>query len=426
MSVLIKNSWVVTQDSERSIAREDVYIEGDRIADVGKNLGVRAEHRIDGTGKILAPGLVNTHTHIAMSPLRGLVDDVSLDRFLETTFRFDATNRTREDVYGSALLGMLESIRFGTTAILDLYYDEDVISQAAADSGIRAVLAWVALDREFTTQKGDPLTNAKRFAESKPGSKRVEHTIGMQGIYVCSDDTLMKGMDFARKANKVLPMHVAETRKEVSECKKKRGATPVEHMGKIGFLSSNLVSVHTVYVTPREIALLGGEGVSVSHNPVSNMKLGNGPAAPVAAFLDGGITTALGTDSVSSNNNLDMFQVMKVSALLQKNESGNPTRMSALKALDSATLAGARALGKEKDLGSVEVGKLADLILIDPVPNGLPLSQGNIVSNIVYSIEGLNVDTTIIGGEILMQNKALKMDAAKVAGSLKAGKTQHI
>src|SRR5271157_73119 len=162
MSILIKNPWIVTQNRKREILRKDVYIEEDRIVEISDSINTGAEYKIDGTNKILMPGLVNTHTHIAMGFMRGLVDDIDLSSFLDKTFKLDA-NRSNEDLYYSALLGMAESIRFGTTTILDLYYGEDVIARAAKKAGIRAVLAWVALDKEFTTQKGVPLRNAESF-----------------------------------------------------------------------------------------------------------------------------------------------------------------------------------------------------------------------------------------------------------------------
>ena len=409
MGILIKNAWVVTQNSRREVLRKDVYIEGDRIAEISDSINAGAEFRIDGTGKILMPGLINTHTHIAMGFMRGLVDDIDLGSFLERTFKLDA-GRTRDDIYYGSLLGMAESIRFGTTAMLDLYYDEDVIADAAKEAGIRAVLAWVALDREFTTQKGVPLDNAESFIRGFGRHPTVEATVGMQGIYVCSDETMLKGMDLARKHGKVLPMHVSETLKEVNDCVKRTGKRPIEHMSEIGFLSPNLVSIHSTHVTQGEVGMLKRNGVKISHNPASNLKLGSGEVAPIREYLENGITVSLGTDSVASNNNLDMFQAMKYAALLQKNKHGDASVIKAQEALDFATIGGARALNKEREIGSIEQGKRADVILVDPGFNGLPLSQGNIVSNIVYSLGGLNTDATIVNGELLMQDKRLRMD----------------
>lgn len=418
MSILIKNPWVVTQNRKREIIRKDVYIEEDRIVEIADSINTGAEYKIDGTNKILMPGLVNTHTHIAMGFMRGLVDDIDLGSFLDRTFKLDA-DRSDDDLYYSALLGMAESIRFGTTTILDLYYSEDVIARAAKKARIRAVLAWVALDKEFTTQKGVPLENAESFIRGFGKDPLVEPTIGMQGIYVCSDETMLKGMDIARKHGKVLPMHISETTKEVRDCEGKCGKRPIEHMDDIGFLCPNLVSIHSTHVTPGEVRMLRKGGVKISHNPVSNLKLGSGEVAPVREYLEQGITVSLGTDSVASNNNLDMFQMMKYAALLQKNKHGDASVIKAQEALDFATIGGARALNKESEIGSIEAGKRADVILLDPSFNGLPLNRGNMVSNIVYSLCGMNTDATIINGELLMQDKRLRIDTKELEAYLK-------
>jgi 5-methylthioadenosine/S-adenosylhomocysteine deaminase len=418
MSILIKNPWVVTQNRKREILRKDVYIDDGRIVEIADSINAGAEFRIDGAGKILMPGLVNTHTHIAMGFARGLVDDIDLSSFLERTFKLDA-ERTRDEIYYGSLLGMAESVRFGTTTILDLFYGEDVVAEAAKKSGIRALLAWVALDKEFTTQKGVPLENADSFIRGFGKHPLVEPTVGLQGIYVCSDETMLKGMDIAKRHGKVLPMHVSETEKEVRDCERKTGERPIEHMSKIGFLSPHLVSIHSTHVTPGEVAMLKRNGVKISHNPVSNLKLGSGEVAPIKEYLENGLTVSLGTDSVASNNNLDMFQMMKCAALLQKNKHADASVIKAQEALDFATIGGAKALNKENEIGSIEQGKRADVILVDPSFNGLPLSRGNIVSNIVYSLGGMNTEATIVDGELLMQDRRLRIDTKELEKYLK-------
>ncbi len=407
MSILIKNGWIVTQNAKRDIVKKDIYIESNSIAEISENINTEADQKIDAEGKIIAPGLINTHTHIAMGSLRGAADDLNLESFLNKMFKIDAS-RPEEDLYLSSLLGMLELIRTGTTSFLDLYYSEDIVAKAAMETGVRAFLGWVILDREFTTQIGDPLKNAEQFIrEFNNKDELIVPEVGLQGIYVCSKETMLKAKELAEKYDKIMTMHIAETRKEVYEHQHKFGQRPVEYMEQIGFLSDRLVSVHSLYLTLNEIYMFSKNNVSVSHNPVSNMKLGNGGAAPISEMLKNGITVTLGTDSVSSNNNLDMFQVMKTAGLLIKNDRWDASIISAQQILDFATINGARAL-KNDNIGSVETGKFADLIIIDPVPNGLPMYRENIVSNLVYSLEGLNVDTTIINGKIAMQNKKLK------------------
>lgn len=407
MSILIKNGWIVTQDSNRNILKKDIYIESNKIVEISDKITTEADHKIDAKDKIIAPGLINTHTHIAMGSLRGVADDLNLDSFLNKMFKLDAS-RTDEDLYTSSMIGMLELIRTGTTSFLDLYYSEDIVAKAAIKSGTRAFLGWVILDREYTTQKGDPLQNAEQFIrEFNNKNELVVPEVGLQGIYVCSKETLLKAKELAEKYDKLITMHIAETRKEIYEHQNKFRQRPVEFLDNIGFLSHRLISVHSLYLTLNEIYMFAKNQVSVSHNPISNMKLGNGGAAPIFEMLKNGITVTLGTDSVSSNNNLDMFQVMKTAGLLIKNDRWDASIISAQQILDFATINGAKALKNDK-IGSIETDKFADLIIIDPVPNGLPMYRENIVSNLIYALEGLNVDTTIINGNILMHNKKLK------------------
>jgi 5-methylthioadenosine/S-adenosylhomocysteine deaminase len=407
MSILIRNGWIVTQDSNRNIVKKDIYIESNKIVEISDKITTEADYKINAKDKIIAPGLINTHTHIAMSLLRGVAEDLNLDSFLDKMFMLDAS-RKDEDIYLGSLLGMIELIRTGTTSFLDLYYSEDIIAKAALEAGNRAFLGWVVLDKEYTTQKADPLKNAEHFInEFNNKNELIVPEVGLQGIYVCSKETLLKAKELAEKYDKLVTMHIAETRKEIYDHQNKFKLRPVEYLDSIGFLSHRLVSVHSVYLTLNEIYMFAKNQVSVSHNPVSNMKLGNGGAAPIFEMLKNGITVTLGTDSVSSNNNLDMFQVMKTAGLLMKNDRWDASIISAQQILDFATLNGAKALKNDK-IGSIEVDKLADLIIIDPIPNGLPMYRENMVPNIIYALEGLNVDTTIINGNILMHDKKLR------------------
>ncbi|MEM0106967.1 MAG: amidohydrolase family protein [Candidatus Micrarchaeaceae archaeon] len=402
MSIRIKNAWIVKQDQKRSVSKQDIYIEENIIEEISKNINIEADYEIDARNKVVIPGLINTHTHIAMQQFRGFVDDIPLSEFLDVTSKYDK-KRSEKSIFESAFEGTKEAIRFGTTTIVDLYYSEDTIEKAIEKAGIRAILAWVVLDKEYTTQKGLPIENAINFASEKH-NEIIDRSIGFQGIYVCSDETLIKGMEFARKQKLIVPMHIAETEKEVEDCIKKRNESVIEHLGKIGFLAKNLLAVHSVFAKKRELALFAKNGVSVSHNPTSNMKLGNG-IADIPSMLKKGINVSLGTDSVSSNNNLDMFKEMKFAALIQKGYNKNPSILPAQEVLDFATINGAKAIGKEKEIGSIEEGKKADLVIIDPKPNGMPIRQGNIISSLVYALEGLNVEETIINGRIVNNKK---------------------
>ncbi|MEM4170892.1 MAG: amidohydrolase family protein, partial [Thermoplasmata archaeon] len=260
MSILIKNGTVVTQNMDRKIVESNIYIEDNFITEIGKNINHEAEYVIDAKNKIVMPGFINTHTHVGMSMFRGVIEDMQLDRFLEKTFVLDS-KRTEDEIYYSSLLSIAEMIRTGTTSFLDLYYDEHIIARAVEKSGIRGFLSWVTLDKEYTTQKGDPLKNAEEFISSHLKKERIIPLIGFQGVYVCSDETLLKGKEIAERYGVLMHMHLSETRKEVYDYLKKKNKRPVEHLKEINFLNNNLISAHNVWLTIREIDYLALSGV---------------------------------------------------------------------------------------------------------------------------------------------------------------------
>ncbi|MEM2705842.1 MAG: amidohydrolase family protein [Thermoplasmata archaeon] len=403
MSILIKNGTVVTQNMDRKIVESNIYIEDNFITEIGKNINHEAEYVIDAKNKIVMPGFINTHTHVGMSMFRGVIEDMQLDRFLEKTFVLDS-KRTEDEIYYSSLLSIAEMIRTGTTSFLDLYYDEHIIARAVEKSGIRGFLSWVTLDKEYTTQKGDPLKNAEEFISSHLKKERIIPLIGFQGVYVCSDETLLKGKEIAERYGVLMHMHLSETRKEVYDYLKKKNKRPVEHLKEINFLNNNLISAHNVWLTIREIDYLALSGVNVSHNPVSNMKLGTGGASPIIEMMNRKVNVTLGTDSVVTNNNLDMFDVMKTTGLMHKNERWDASILNSQEILDFATINGAKALKLSHILGSIEEGKLADIIVVDPFPSAIPFRKENIIPNIVYGLKGLNVTHTIVDGKLVMDS----------------------
>ncbi|MEM3312227.1 MAG: amidohydrolase family protein, partial [Thermoplasmata archaeon] len=406
MSILIKNGTVVTQNMDRKIVESNIYIEDNFITEIGKNINHEAEYVIDAKNKIVMPGFINTHTHVGMSMFRGVIEDMQLDRFLEKTFVLDS-KRTEDEIYYSSLLSIAEMIRTGTTSFLDLYYDEHIIARAVEKSGIRGFLSWVTLDKEYTTQKGDPLKNAEEFISSHLKKERIIPLIGFQGVYVCSDETLLKGKEIAERYGVLMHMHLSETRKEVYDYLKKKNKRPVEHLKEINFLNNNLISAHNVWLTIREIDYLALSGVNVSHNPVSNMKLGTGGASPIIEMMNRKVNVTLGTDSVVTNNNLDMFDVMKTTGLMHKNERWDASILNSQEILDFATINGAKALKLSHILGSIEEGKLADIIVVDPFPSAIPFRKENIIPNIVYGLKGLNVTHTIVDGKLLMDSEKI-------------------
>ena len=404
MSILIKDGWIVTQNSKREIKKGNVYIEGEVISEIG-DVNVEAEYVIDAKNKIVMPGLINTHTHVAMTDMRGMADDVPLEKFLEIMWH-EEKKRGKKEIYEGAKLGIEEMLRTGTTTFVDMYSDEDVIAKAVKEYGIRAYLGWAVVNKDITTQHGDPINNAEKFIREFQNESLINPLIAPHGVYTCSEETLLKAKEIAEKYDTLITMHISETRKEVYDHRKKTGMRPVEYLEKIGFLSPRLIGVHLVWLTLREIKLLAKKGVKASHNPTSNMKLGNGGSMPLVEMLNEGILVSLGTDSAVSNNTLDMFEVMKIASLLHKNERWDPGITNAQMLLDFATVNAAKSLNL--NAGSIEEGKLADIIVVDArEPNGRPLRKDTVITNIVYSLNGLNIDTTIVGGKITIKSKKL-------------------
>jgi len=414
-SILIKGAWIVTQNRERAIIKGDVLIEKGRISQVGRTRS-SADEIVDAAGDIVMPGMVNAHTHVAMTLMKGVADDMPFSDFLDRVFALDA-KRTEEDIGLGARLGCLEMIRGGTTTFVDMYYSEDVIAKGVEEAGLRGVLCWAVLDQQFTTQTGDPLENCKRFHQKFKGKEKILPGIGLQGVYVCSQETFLGAKEYSQKNGLLLHFHLSETRKEVYDHKAKTGQRPGEWLEGIGFLDQNCLAAHAAWLTMNEVSALARVKASIATCPVSNMKLATGGVAPIPEMLKASVNVSIGTDGSTTNNSLDMLQEMKTLALLQKANRWDPTVVTAQQALDFATVNGARAIGMGDKLGSIDVGKRADLVILDgKAPNLRPLRPDNMISNIVYSSNAGNVKTTICGGDILMRDRrVLTLDEEEIA-----------
>lgn len=436
MRTKIEKGWIVTQNPGRELIRGDIIVENGRIVEIGASIDrSSADEVIDASGCAIIPGLINLHTHIAMTLMRGIADDMHLHDFLDRTFAVDA-RRTRDDIRIGAELGAAEMLKGGTTSFLDMYYFEDEIAKAVDASGIRGFLGWAVLDEEFTTQKGSPLQNAADFIASHKKKERIYPLVANQGVYVCNEETLVKSRELAERENTLWHMHISETRLEVYEHEKKTGnrtanapgkragegpgnhtangpgKRPAHWLDEIGYLGPGFVAAHGVWLTVNEINVLAGSGSKLAHCPVSNMKLATGGVAPLPEMFAAGMTVGLGTDGCSSNNSLDMFGEMKQCALLHKAHRWDATVLPAQKVLDMATIDGAISLGMANELGSIETGKLADLVIINlKTPNMTPTCESNLVSNIVYSCRADNVRDVMVSGELLVRGGCLtKLD----------------
>ncbi len=397
-----------------------VYVDSQgRIGRIASDISVTADKVIDGQGTVLMPGLVNTHTHLPMTLMRGFADDMRLEDWLQTKIWPLERRLTGDICYKGALLGCLEMISTGTTCFMDMYFHLKDVSQAVHKSGPRGILSHAMIDLLDSTKGAEQrkMTEESMSHIKSLGSSRVTFAIGPHAPYTCSEDTLLWAREIAERENVPLHLHLAETRREVVEFEKSHSTGEVEYLDNIGFLSRNIVAAHCVWLTRREIGMLAKNQSKVSHCPVSNMKLAGGGVAPLPQMLEDGVVVSLGPDGAASHNCLDMFDTMKFCALIQKAHAWDATILPAQKVLDIATIDGARALGLEDEIGSIEAGKEADLIMLDlNSPNLSPIhGASTVVSDLVYSAKGENVDTTIVQGQPLMLHRnLLSLDAEKV------------
>jgi 5-methylthioadenosine/S-adenosylhomocysteine deaminase len=419
MSLVVRNGLVVTQNPKREVFRGDVLIEDGKVAALGQSL--RGDETLDAKGCAVIPGLINSHGHASMTLMRAVADDLNLEQFLEKTFAVDA-KRQRADVRAGALAGCAEMLLSGTTTFQDMYYHEDAVAEACEETGVRGYLGWAVLDDDKTTQKGSPLRNAEKFIKAHAGRKLVKPLAALQGVYVCSEETFLGAKALAEGTDTLLHMHLQETRYEVHAHEKATGKRPVAWLDGMGFLNSRLSAAHCVWMTINEIKTLRKAGVSVAHCPVSNAKLASGGVAPVPEMHTEGIAVGLGTDGSSSNNCLDMFLEMKFCALTHKAHRWDAMVLPAQKVLDMATIDGARVLHAENELGSIEIGKSADLAIIDlSHPAMLPTDERTVVSNLVYSCTGDRVRDVLVGGELVVKDRKLaKADLGAITASATA------
>ena len=346
MITAIRNAWIVTQDASRRIIRGDVVVDGEKIVSVGPEYNGTADREIDATGDIVMPGMINTHTHVAMSVMKGVVDDLTFPDFLDKVFKIDS-DRTDFDLDIGTKIGCMEMIRSGTTTFMDLYYSEDVIAKATQAAGIRGVLCWCCLDEDKTTQKGNPVQNCKNFYQTFKGERKIVPGVSLQGVYVCNEDTCVEAKAFSDEVECPITMHLSETRGEVNAHKTQTGKRPAEWLSDIGVLGPRMITAHSAWLTQREIKLMGDAGMSIASCPMSNMKLATGGVAPIPEFNKYGVNVSLGTDGSTTNNNLDMMMEMRTLGLLQKASRWDPTVTPAQELLDIVTVNGAKAIGMQ-------------------------------------------------------------------------------
>jgi 5-methylthioadenosine/S-adenosylhomocysteine deaminase len=421
VSLVITNGIVVTVDAgNRIISPGAVAIDGTDIVAVDTADNVRRQFRgrqtIDATGEVVMPGLVNTHTHAPMVLYRGLADDLALDEWL-TKYIFPAEAKTvsPEFVRVGTRLAALEMIQSGTTTFTDMYYFEEEIAKEAKAAGLRGVLGQSVIQFPVADAKtpAEGLARAEKFIQAFRNDPLITPAVAPHAIYTNDSATLKAAREMSMRYGVPTLIHVAETQSEAMTARERGSPTVVSYLESLGFLGPGVVAAHAVWVDDSDIALLKSRGVGVSHNPESNMKLASG-VAPVKSYLAQDVAIGLGTDGAASNNDLDMFEAMREASFLQKVSTADPTAVSARAAVQMATIGGARVLGMQKQIGSLEAGKRADVIVV-----GMSASRQtpmyDPLSHLVYVTRGDDVQTTIVNGKVLMRDrKVLTLDSAAI------------
>jgi 5-methylthioadenosine/S-adenosylhomocysteine deaminase len=413
VDLIVSGGTVVTMDASRRVIEDGaIAVAGGRIVAVGKRSDIARQYAarevIDARGRAVIPGLINGHTHVPMTLFRGIADDLDLNEWL-TKFIFpaEAKNVNEEFVRAGTQLGLAEMIRGGTTTYCDMYYFEDAIAEETERAGVRGLLGETVIDFPVPDNKTwpDAMRYTERFVARWKDNRLITAAIAPHAPYTVSEAHLREVRAFADRTGASIVTHVAETRKEVEDISRDHGARPVEYLARIGFLGPREVFAHTIHLTEGEINLLKQNGVGSVHNPQSNMKLASG-VAPLPQMMRAGVAVGLGTDGAASNNDLDMWEEMDTAAKLHKLTTGDPKTLTAEEALSLATINGARALHMDSDIGSLETGKRADIVVVDlDALNQTP--RYNIYSNLVYATKAADVRTVVIEGRVVMRDRRL-------------------
>jgi 5-methylthioadenosine/S-adenosylhomocysteine deaminase len=423
MNILISNGIILPMtvpEGKQPYFKGYVGIESQKIAFVSADPGCASEfmashpdvRHIDAAGKIVMPGLINTHTHVAMALLRGIADDMPLMEWLEQHIWPIEGKMGYQEVFDGARLGILEMLMGGTTTFVDMYPYEEAVAEAAETAGIRALVSPCPMDFRMDHFENDWKQVQKRFSSSR----LVSMWMGPHAIYTLSGKNLQRSISLSKELGVGSHVHLAETQTEQDNCMAQHGMSPTEYMENEGLFTTKTLAAHCVVMSDHDIEILARNGVSVAHNPQSNMKLASG-IAPVKKMLDAGVNVSLGTDGASSNNDLDMWDEMRTASLLQKVSTLDPCAIPAYTALQMATVNGAKAIGREGELGVLAAGALADVLLVD-IEKAHLYPHTNLISELVYSTHASDVNTVIVNGNIVVENrKCLTMNAQEVCAT---------
>lgn len=410
MKILIKNGYVVSMVSD--VVKTDLLIEDGKIAFIG-NTDVEADKVIDATDKIVMPGLINAHTHVPMSIFRGYSDELTLNDWLRKKMWPIEDKMTADDAYWASMLSGIEMIKSGTTTFNDMYFFEDEIAKMAEQLGMRAILSRCIIgEGEDMIKKAEEAETLYNNYHNKCEG-RIKVCVGLHAPNTCPPETIRKGIELADKLGTPIHIHYLETKDEINYINNTYLSSVTEYLKKLGLFNYHVMLAHGVHISDADIDVLKEISGGVVHNPVSNMKLGSG-FANTAKLLKNGINVALGTDGQGSTNTLDMFLEIKLAAYMQKGMYNSATAITAEDVLKMATIKGAEVLGIDSEVGSLEVGKRADIIIINTnKPHLCPIH--NIYSTLAYSVSGDDVETSIVDGNIVMENRVIQnVDEAEI------------
>jgi 5-methylthioadenosine/S-adenosylhomocysteine deaminase len=425
-SIVIQNGTVVTMDGGgRVLSPGSVAIEGSDIVAVDHAAVIsqqfRAAETIEAWGSVIMPGLINTHTHAPMVMYRGLADDLALMDWLQKyIFPAEAQTVSPEFVRAGTRLAALEMIQSGTTTYADMYYFEEEIARETKAAGLRGVLGQTIIQFPVADAKtpAEGLARAEAFIKAFKDDPLITPAVAPHAMYTLDGPTLLACRDLAKRYAVPTIIHLAETAAEAKTAQERFKTSPVEYLEGLGFLGPGVLAAHAVWVSEQEVATLKARGVGVSHNPESNMKLASG-TAPVPQYLTAGVPLGLGTDGAASNNDLDMFEAMRTASFLHKLTTRDPRAVGAKAVLEMATIGGARALGMERRIGSLEPGKRADVIVVN-MSTARQTPMYDPVSHLVYATRGDDVQAMVVNGKVLMRGRrVLTLDERAILAEAK-------
>jgi 5-methylthioadenosine/S-adenosylhomocysteine deaminase len=422
VDLIVSGGIVVTMDGGRAIYQDgSVAVRGDSIVAVGPRGDVEARYHgaqvIDARGRLVLPGFINGHTHVPMTLFRGIHDDVTLNDWLyKYIFPAEAKNVNEEFVRWGTRLAAAEQIRAGVTTFADMYYFEDAIAEETKAAGMRGVLGETFIDFPAPDNKSEAemLAYTEKFLKRWQGDALIHAAPAPHSIYTCSKKTLQDAAALARKYHAPILIHVSEMKKEWEDSEKQKGMSPVAYLDSIGVLGPDVVAAHCIFVDEADRKVLAERRVGCVHNPSSNMMIASG-VSPVPEMRAAGVAVGLGTDGpAGSNNDLDLMEEIDLAAKLAKISKMDPLALNAKAVVEMATIDGAQALHMEKEIGSLEAGKKADLVLISlNEPNAVPMYD--VYAQIAYSLKGSDVETVVIGGRVVMRGrKLLTIDEPRV------------